>query len=159
MCRTVFGMFTIWFFFLMIRRPPRSTLFPYTTLFRSDAGGVAELAHHLQVVAGALTEPVRLENLPLPLQFRVALLEFRFDVPYGEREPVLVGDEVGGRVDGEEVVLAQDLAGQRVHLGHALDLIPEERDAVDRVLVCRMYLEDVAPHPEAAAGEDRKSVV
>src|SRR5438874_13815365 len=25
------------FFFLMIRRPPRSTLFPYTTLFRSPA--------------------------------------------------------------------------------------------------------------------------
>src|SRR6266508_6233471 len=25
------------FFFLMIRRPPRSTLFPYTTLFRSRA--------------------------------------------------------------------------------------------------------------------------
>src|SRR5437868_8648549 len=24
------------FFFLLIRRPPRSTLFPYTTLFRSD---------------------------------------------------------------------------------------------------------------------------
>src|SRR2546421_9276331 len=30
------------FFFLMIRRPPRSTLFPYTTLFRSDV--VATLA-------------------------------------------------------------------------------------------------------------------
>src|SRR2546430_8193483 len=32
------------FFFLMIRRPPRSTLFPYTTLFRSvedrDAGAI-----------------------------------------------------------------------------------------------------------------------
>src|SRR2546423_6304724 len=27
---------TIFFFFLMIRRPPRSTLFPYTTLFRSS---------------------------------------------------------------------------------------------------------------------------
>src|SRR3712207_8938632 len=27
------------FFFLMIRRPPRSTLFPYTTLFRSPADG------------------------------------------------------------------------------------------------------------------------
>src|SRR6266496_6083336 len=26
------------FFFLMIRRPPRSTLFPYTTLFRSTEG-------------------------------------------------------------------------------------------------------------------------
>src|SRR3712207_7707067 len=29
------------FFFLMIRRPPRSTLFPYTTLFRSDRLGEA----------------------------------------------------------------------------------------------------------------------
>src|SRR6202522_3229007 len=30
----------VWmFFFLMIRRPPRSTLFPYTTLFRSAAAG------------------------------------------------------------------------------------------------------------------------
>src|SRR6266480_5172766 len=27
--------FDTFFFFLMIRRPPRSTLFPYTTLFRS----------------------------------------------------------------------------------------------------------------------------
>src|SRR2546429_6478687 len=26
---------SVFFFFLMIRRPPRSTLFPYTTLFRS----------------------------------------------------------------------------------------------------------------------------
>src|SRR2546430_7426331 len=26
----------VFFFFLMIRRPPRSTLFPYTTLFRSQ---------------------------------------------------------------------------------------------------------------------------
>src|SRR2546430_15336254 len=28
----------MFFFFLMIRRPPRSTLFPYTTLFRSPRG-------------------------------------------------------------------------------------------------------------------------
>src|SRR5438309_4443617 len=31
----------IFFFFLMIRRPPRSTLFPYTTLFRSEAATAA----------------------------------------------------------------------------------------------------------------------
>src|SRR5437867_12396427 len=31
-------MFFFLFFFLMIRRPPRSTLFPYTTLFRSQIG-------------------------------------------------------------------------------------------------------------------------
>src|SRR3712207_7869682 len=30
---------SMFFFFLMIRRPPRSTLFPYTTLFRSRADG------------------------------------------------------------------------------------------------------------------------
>src|SRR6266540_6545274 len=28
-------LYSVFFFFLMIRRPPRSTLFPYTTLFRS----------------------------------------------------------------------------------------------------------------------------
>src|SRR3712207_8892550 len=32
------------FFFLMIRRPPRSTLFPYTTLFRSPIHDRAEVA-------------------------------------------------------------------------------------------------------------------
>src|SRR4051794_41715649 len=31
----------LWLFFLMMRRPPRSTLFPYTTLFRSDDGACA----------------------------------------------------------------------------------------------------------------------
>src|SRR5438270_13856374 len=31
----------VFFFFLMIRRPPRSTLFPYTTLFRSRILNVA----------------------------------------------------------------------------------------------------------------------
>src|SRR2546426_5396182 len=37
------------FFFLMIRRPPRSTLFPYTTLFRSLLGGVFALAEQFAV--------------------------------------------------------------------------------------------------------------
>src|SRR2546430_2651969 len=36
--------FSLYFFFLMIRRPPRSTLFPYTTLFRSVLAADAQLA-------------------------------------------------------------------------------------------------------------------
>src|SRR3712207_7461692 len=36
------------FFFLMIRRPPRSTLFPYTTLFRSRAELDDRLVYCLQ---------------------------------------------------------------------------------------------------------------
>src|SRR6267143_4802703 len=38
----------LFFFFLMIRRPPRSTLFPYTTLFRSKCRQCGELHHHQQ---------------------------------------------------------------------------------------------------------------
>src|SRR2546428_2914336 len=59
------------FFFLMIRRPPRSTLFPYTTLFRSPrllrlagrfldgvTGLVRELAEvHLEAVRGLSEHP------------------------------------------------------------------------------------------------------
>src|SRR5689334_24410602 len=33
----LFYLFFLFFFFLMIRRPPRSTLFSYTTLFRSES--------------------------------------------------------------------------------------------------------------------------
>src|ERR1035437_10393736 len=35
LCSIYISMLLVVFFFLMIRRPPRSTLFPYTTLFRS----------------------------------------------------------------------------------------------------------------------------
>src|SRR3712207_6886412 len=43
---------TAFFFFLMIRRPPRSTLFPYTTLFRS-----LEEARRLGDVVGVRRDP------------------------------------------------------------------------------------------------------
>src|SRR5436190_24334890 len=38
------------FFFLMIRRPQRSTLFPYTTLFRSRCGSAVELTRNPEVL-------------------------------------------------------------------------------------------------------------
>src|SRR3989442_11245767 len=42
----------ILFFFLMIRRPPRSTLFPYTTLFRSllSMGGREDICYFHPVI-------------------------------------------------------------------------------------------------------------
>src|SRR6202163_4524280 len=44
-------------FFLMIRRPPRSTLFPYTTLFRSGAFVVrGEVQRRLRIAAAADAE-------------------------------------------------------------------------------------------------------
>src|SRR5256885_16564183 len=42
----------IFFFFLMIRRPPRSTLFPYTTLFRSHVRERRQCGQRLGHVAG-----------------------------------------------------------------------------------------------------------
>src|SRR2546426_9375005 len=49
-------MFFCFFFFLMIRRPPRSTLFPYTTLFRSKfrmVGG-SEIVHSHHLHGGSI---------------------------------------------------------------------------------------------------------
>src|SRR5689334_23663925 len=47
----------------MIRRPPRSTLFPYTTLFRSD-GAAAPARRRLPVLLRALDRQPRLRGRP-----------------------------------------------------------------------------------------------
>src|SRR5258708_9777325 len=55
------GTWKFFFFFLMIRRPPRSTLFPYTTLFRSDfdqhAQGKRVVNHGLADIENANAAP------------------------------------------------------------------------------------------------------
>src|SRR5260221_3441537 len=64
-----FSLIPYYFFFLMIRRPPRSTLFPYTTLFRSQGAALplgaqdARVAHQL-VVAPAGVQGVQLLDDP-----------------------------------------------------------------------------------------------
>src|SRR2546422_5642457 len=47
------------FFFLMIRRPPRSTLFPYTTLFRSRLQGVKINDKHIGVIVRQMLQKVK----------------------------------------------------------------------------------------------------
>src|SRR5216683_4782249 len=59
------------FFFLMIRRPPRSTLFPYTTLFRSPPAGLIDQA--------ALQKDPLYEALHLDSQTRTVLAFVRAD--------------------------------------------------------------------------------
>src|SRR5438046_6376355 len=56
------------FFFLMIRRPPRSTLFPYTTLFRS-ALGICRTFQNIRLFANMTA----IENVLVGMNTRVAL--------------------------------------------------------------------------------------
>src|SRR2546429_7090041 len=56
---------TIFFFFLMIRRPPRSTLFPYTTLFRSKYGLNAQ---RCEITAG---HGLRAGKLPFSVHHKI----------------------------------------------------------------------------------------
>src|SRR5256885_8761809 len=54
---------SLFFFFLMIRRPPRSTLFPYTTLFRSGLVGGASVAD------AQTNSPLKFKKIQLHDQF------------------------------------------------------------------------------------------
>src|SRR3989442_5919378 len=55
------------FFFLMIRRPPRSTLFPYTTLFRSHGEAECQLAYLFEATPRAhVREVIALQLVEQP---------------------------------------------------------------------------------------------
>src|SRR3712207_1278718 len=90
------------FFFLMIRRPPRSTLFPYTTLFRSTettaeqhdrAMAIVQVLTHFQTQVLGLT----LARLGVPLEETLSftspayLLELYVAARHFAQEPELYG--------------------------------------------------------------------
>src|SRR5438552_8940342 len=63
-----FSLVFFFFFFLKIRRPPRSTLFPYTTLFRSPARRHAVPGRRLRAAAAAHPARQRSEEHTSELQ-------------------------------------------------------------------------------------------
>src|SRR3989449_3207651 len=99
--------FVVFFFFLMIRRPPRSTLFPYTTLFRSRGerdgparGGRRDRAVVFQVGERRATRPVGVKPAPSPAQ-----------------EQGVVGRAVRGGEAPRPVAVAHPRAGVRDRVG------------------------------------------
>src|SRR2546427_7917835 len=100
----------------MIRRPPRSTLFPYTTLFRSGSvavdvrgarlgkgGGYSDLEFALAVAHGAVDDTTRSEEHTSELQSQSnlvcrLLLEKKKNnpVPHYEHDTVVTLDAVSG---------------------------------------------------------------
>src|SRR5436853_738839 len=88
-------------FFLMIRRPPRSTLFPYTTLFRSahievdEAGGPAFFTGGAKLVLLEDRKSTRLNSSHLGISYAVFCLKKkkkslpRIPHPCGEHRALL----------------------------------------------------------------------
>src|SRR3712207_9490551 len=96
----------------MIRRPPRSTLFPYTTLFRSglDAVRAATERHRVQVEAEDLLLAVLVVELPRDDRF-AGLAGVRDALEVGGHPRVLLGDR--------RRTLALDRKSTRLNSSHA----------------------------------------
>src|SRR5258706_1125595 len=113
----------LFFFFLMIRRPPRSTLFPYTTLFRS----LVQAAHH-DVAALLVLRAVLLDAVLRPFE-----RDDRRDLDRRERAVVVVALDARERVD--EILVAHHEtdapAGHVVALRHREELDRDIAHALD----------------------------
>src|SRR2546425_11554805 len=89
------------FFFLMIRRPPRSTLFPYTTLFRSLLANAPE---ELAVVVQQVGSPGLLADMVANL----------LDVKNEDKQDLLETFELKRRLDKVLELLAERLGVLRI---------------------------------------------
>src|SRR5262249_16142947 len=101
--------FSVFFFFLMIRRPPRSTLFPYTTLFRSVL--VAEVG--MTTLAGMAVAAVGHEAQDDP----VARLDHGHALAHRFHHARALVAEHGGQGDGRLALLEVEIAP--AHAGRA----------------------------------------
>src|SRR5256885_3463949 len=170
------------FFFLMIRRPPRSTLFPYTTLFRSlaDGGEVrGRLFRRRLPVAPAVERPGAAEGA-VP-RAPAGQLGGGAGIEHADEILVALVREVSRGQESVEVVeeggdgplaVRRHHAGQGRELGVAPGLEDARRD--DLALAAHHAIDGagsvleqlggdegaaVAAHQDEAIGRDRKSVV
>src|SRR3712207_8728561 len=88
----------------MIRRPPRSTLFPYTTLFRSPATGTGRLAS---------------DGSGANLRGRSAVARARRGERDGRRGKALSGARAAGRAGADPVHGHIDRKSTRLNSSHA----------------------------------------
>src|SRR2546430_10363518 len=87
------------FFFLMIRRPPRSTLFPYTTLFRSVVANASSRARATLEGDPVPGPGVDREIHAVPVRRRIAVIA-------GERVEVVGGDRKSTRLNSSHSLIS-----------------------------------------------------
>ena len=75
-----------------------------------DPVAEAELLHHLEVVLGALSDPVRLEHAPFVLELRDLLLQLCTEIVDRALDRRARGDVLGRRPDDEVVEVRVHLA-------------------------------------------------
>ena len=134
------------------RRLPRLTARQVTRVVL-DPRAVADLLDHLQVEHGALMQPLRLQQLPIPFELRQPLLQLGLDGIDRLQQPVARRDVVRVRVDRHAVQLPDHRAAHRVDEREGVDLVAEHLDAHGDIVVGREDLDHVSAHPELAALE------
>src|SRR3712207_2872960 len=135
-------------FFLMIRRPPRSTLFPYTTLFRSVAIGRVVIRSKENLVAiramdGVLGMSTMLSADEVVDPESIDDLDFE-DVEVGERELKMAKQMIDS--------LSPDFEPEKYHDEYreaVLDLI--ERKAEGQEIAVQPEVEEPGPVPDLMA--------
>src|SRR6266849_4705114 len=148
-----------WFFFLMVRRPPRSTLFPYTTLFRSCRGD--RPARRARSRDGRRRElppqdrkSTRLNSSHEWISYAVFCLKKKR--PFVERR--MLEDRRDERLDlpaAADVHPLERVLRRGVRRGRK-EVAPELADKVGRVVGVRdAETARVLPRPPAALAEDR----
>ena len=100
-----------------------------------NAGAVAQRAHHLHIVAGALVEPLRLHQLTVVLKPFPALGQLTLDLLRGALQLVLRGDIVAGGIHRRMGKLLYRRPRDGVELRNAVYLVAEELHAQGAILV------------------------
>src|SRR3712207_5455051 len=122
--------FTFFFFFLMIRRPPRSTLFPYTTLFRSLVAKIEKpqaVTRLEEIVRAADCVMVARGDLGIELQIE--------DVPVVQKQIISLAGALARPVITATQMLDSMVASSRPTRAEVTDVANAILDGTDAVML------------------------
>src|SRR5437899_8927252 len=99
----------------MIRRPPRSTLFPYTTLFRSlrygppgqEKPGLLDRGGKVRDLSGADRKSTRLNSSHLGISYAVFCLKKKKNKIYSTRQSKTTNTHEQLKTDGTSLLIAE----------------------------------------------------